>query len=111
MVAHGFHPREMLISGGGVQSRLWLQLHADICNLPVVLTAEPQAAALGAAICAAVGAGAFADMRSAAAAMVQERARIAPDRATRAQYESLYSHYLATYDALRPIMHTLASGT
>jgi ribulose kinase len=111
MVAHGFHPREMVISGGGVQSRLWLQLHADICNLPVVLTAEPEATALGAVICAAVGAGAVADLRSAAAAMVRERARIEPDLATRAQYDSLYGHYLATYDALRPVMHALASGT
>jgi ribulokinase len=111
MVAHGFHPCEIVISGSGVQSRLWLQLHADICNLPVVLTAEPEATALGAVICAAVGAGAFADLRSAAAAMVQERVRIAPDVAACAQYDSLYCHYLAIYDALRPVMHALVSGT
>lgn len=110
MVAHGFRPCELVISGGGTQSRLWLQLHADICNLPVVLTSEPEAAALGAVICAAVGAGAFPDLRSAAAAMVQQRERIAPDPAAREQYDERYRHYLATYEVLLPVMHALAAG-
>jgi ribulokinase len=109
MVAHGFRPREMVVCGGGTRSQLWLQLHAAICDLPVVRTAEPEAAALGAAICAAVGAGAFVDLRRAAAAMVQERERIEPEAAVREAYGELYDHYLATYDVLRPIMHTLAS--
>jgi ribulokinase len=110
MAAQGFQPREMVVTGGGTHSRLWLQLHADICGLPVVLTSQPEATVLGAAICAAVGAGAFADLRSAAGAMVQERARIEPDRSARARYDELYGHYLATYDALRPVMHALASN-
>lgn len=111
MVAQGFQPREMVISGGGTRSQLWLQLHADICGLPVVLTSEPEATALGAVICAAVGAGAFSDLRSAAKAMVQERARIEPNPTVRERYDTLYNHYLATYDALKPVMHALASGS
>jgi ribulokinase len=109
MVAHGFHPREVIVTGGGTRSRLWLQLHADICGLPLVLTTQPEATALGAAICAAVGAGAFPDLKSASAAMVQESARIAPNATNRATYDELYRYYLATYDALRPIMHELAA--
>lgn len=108
MVAHGFSPREMVISGGGAQSKLWLQLHADICGLPVVLTAEPEATALGSAICAAVGAGAFPDLRAAANVMVHEQARIEPNQEHRARYDTLYERYLSTYDQLKPIMHALA---
>lgn len=109
MAAHGFYPNDMVITGGGTHSRLWLQLHADICGLPVVLTSQPEATVLGAAMCAAVGAGAFPDLRSAGVAMVQERERIEPNPAARASYDELYGYYLAAYDALRPVMHTLTS--
>ena len=108
MATHGFRPTEMVVSGGGALSRLWVQLHADVCHVPVVLTREPEAALLGAAICAALGAGAFPDLRSASAAMVQQRERIEPDQRVAAQYDTLYNQYLATYAALRPVMHALA---
>ncbi len=110
MTVHGFEPRELVVTGGGTQSRLWLQLHADICGLPVVLNAQPEASVLGAAICAAVGAGAFTDLKDAARAMVHQESRIEPNPTTREIYDRLYGHYLATYDALNPIMHALARG-
>jgi xylulokinase len=49
---------EMLVVGGGSRSRLWRQIFADVYNTRIVKTnIDHQAAALGAAACAAVGMG------------------------------------------------------
>jgi ribulose kinase len=82
-------------------------LHADICGQPIAITAQPDATALGAAMCAAVGAGCFPDLPAAGTAMVQILGRIEPNLATRATYDELYGYYLATYDALRDLMHQM----
>jgi len=110
MVAQGFEPSEMVASGGGAQSQLWLQLNADICGLPVVLTDQPESTVLGAAMCATVGDGAYPDLQAAGAAMVRERERIKPNPDVKPFYDSLYRDYLETYEALRPVMHRLTSS-
>jgi xylulokinase len=49
---------EMLVVGGGSRSAVWRQIYADIYKSNIVKTnVDQQAAALGAAACAAVGAG------------------------------------------------------
>jgi xylulokinase len=53
---------EMVVVGGGSRSRLWRQICADLYGVPVVKTSvDQQAAALGAAAVAAVGAGLWPD--------------------------------------------------
>ncbi|MDC7289389.1 FGGY-family carbohydrate kinase [Blautia schinkii] len=53
---------EMLLVGGGSKSALWRQIYADIYNMNVVKSnIDQQAAALGAAACAAVGTGIWDD--------------------------------------------------
>ena len=47
----------MYASGGGARSKLWLQIHADVTNIPIYLTTVEEAGTLGTAIYAAVGAG------------------------------------------------------
>ncbi|UCC64940.1 MAG: FGGY-family carbohydrate kinase [Anaerolineae bacterium] len=55
---------EMVIVGGGSRSRLWRQIIADVFDVTVVKTSvDQQAAALGAAAVAAVGAGLWSDFR------------------------------------------------
>lgn len=49
---------EMLVVGGGSLSQVWRQIFADVYNMKIVKTQiDQQAAALGAAACAAVGTG------------------------------------------------------
>ena len=49
---------EMLVVGGGSRSPVWRQIYADVYNTQIVKTnIDQQAAALGAAACAAVGTG------------------------------------------------------
>ncbi|MGC9523660.1 MAG: xylulokinase [Anaerolineae bacterium] len=78
--------------GGGARSDRWCQIIADVTGKPLVRSATPEAAALGAGIQAAVGAGLFDDMREAAAAMTLPRsAPILPDEARHATYDRLYT--------------------
>jgi sugar (pentulose or hexulose) kinase len=89
--------------GGGTRSALWLQILADVAGVPISLTTVPDAVALGSAICAAVGAGAFADLRTAGQAMVRLSTTVEPDAALRAVYDEGYIRYRETYTALAPL--------
>ena len=52
----------MLVVGGGSRSRLWRQIYADLYKMPIIKTnIDQQAAALGAAALAGVGAGFWKD--------------------------------------------------
>lgn len=50
MTALGLCPAEIRATGGGANSRVWLQVIADVFRIPVVRTWEPEAAAYGAAL-------------------------------------------------------------
>lgn len=63
--------RAIAATGGGARSPLWLQIQADILNVPIVTTACAEPACLGAAMLAAIRAGAFANGQQATQAMVQ----------------------------------------
>jgi glycerol kinase len=47
----GARPHSINIAGGSTKSELWLQMHADVCNIPFVCTEENEAPMLGAAVC------------------------------------------------------------
>ena len=96
----GTGPRELVLTGGGSRSALWRQIHADVIGRPLLRLDQPQPAALGAAICAAAGLGAFPDLRSAAAAMSRVVPGAEPDPGTREAYESAFRAYQETARAL-----------
>ena len=96
-------PIERIIAcGGGTRSALWLQILADVAGVPLYLTAVDDAVALGSAICAAVGANRYPDLKTAAGAMVQPLSVIQPDPTTRDVYDRGYERYRALQRALAP---------
>lgn len=99
----GVHAGELRVLGGGAKSRLWSQIKADVCGLPVVLPTHGEAAVLGAAMLAAVGVGLYPDIPSAAHLMVKESARVEPDPARRDVYDAAYRLYVDLYDAVAPL--------
>jgi FGGY-family pentulose kinase len=107
---HGFRVARLFAGGGGARSRLWLQIHADVLGRPVLLPREPEACALGAALVAAVHAGAFTGLDEAARHMVCVAGEIEPRAGNRRAYDEPYARYRATYPALRPLMHEAAGG-
>jgi ribulose kinase len=38
MRQHGYHVDSLTLAGGATKSDLWLQIHADVSNLPLILT-------------------------------------------------------------------------
>jgi len=98
-----FSARRIVVAGGATRSPFWLQVHADTLGLPLELTEETEACALGSAILAAHGAGHYDSIDAACAAMVRVARRVEPDMAAHAAYAPIYDRYRAAYHALQPL--------
>ncbi len=102
---HGYAVQEIVATGGPTKSAFWMQLHADVSNVPITLTEAGEAAALlGCAVLAAVGAGVYADPQTAAAAMVRRTHTIMPDAARHEAYRYYVDQYIATYPQMQALM-------
>ncbi len=104
---NGFEAETVVLAGGATRSNLWLQIHADVSNLPLTLTKVPDAPALGSAILAAVGSGAFSDIGSAARKMVQVDRVIEPNPESHGIYQPFYQSYREHYLAMKKIRNKL----
>lgn len=107
----GIAPAEIWACGGGAYSDLWLQIHADVLGVPVSRSRIREAAALGAGICAAVGAGAFGDLPEAAAAMVKAADVFRPDPSSSQTYASFFEMYRETCHLMGEMMHRMSAIT
>ena len=105
----GFTAEGIYACGGGTRSALWLQIHADVCQVPLYTTALLEATALGTAMCAAVGAGLFSDFEAAAERMVHVTRKVEPNPANAEVYDFYFDKYLRAYPALRDLMHETAA--
>lgn len=105
---YGFQPQQIVACGGPLKSQLWMQIHADVSNLPITFTKVPDAALLGSAILAAVGAGVYPNIQEAAHHMVHMSHRIEPDQQRHEAYQFYVEKYIATYFQMRDLMHDMA---
>ena len=69
MNGKGFDIEHVLACGGGTKNPVFVQQHADVTGCEILLPAEPEAVLLGAAVLAAVAAGAYPDCIAAMSAM------------------------------------------
>jgi len=88
------------VLGGASKSPLWTTLICDITNTPVQLLQESDACALGAAIIAACGAGAYTDYAAAAGAMVHRAQTLTPSPEKADYYAEKYTRYRDCWDKL-----------
>jgi sugar (pentulose or hexulose) kinase len=102
---NGYDVKEMVICGGAVNSPLWTQIHADVSNVPIVLTEVPEAATLGSAILGAVAAGIYGSIPEAAENMVQVTGRVEPDAEVNEAYQFYFDSYLRTYPAMKDLLN------
>lgn len=79
--------KEIVVSGGGSNSPLLMQIFADVFGIPAARASG--GAGLGAAICAATAAGLYPDIETASIQMTHERQFFAPDPANVAVYRQL----------------------
>jgi L-ribulokinase len=98
-VAAGVEVEEFIVAGGLKSNRLLMQIYADVLRRPVSLAVSDQGPALGSAIHAAVAAGAYPDVATAAVAMGRvERGAYQPDPARADAYDALYAEYRLLHD-------------
>ncbi len=99
---------EVRVSGGGASSELWLRIIADVIGLPVRVVGTAESAAHGAAILAAVGAGAFGSVAEACETAVEVGDVTEPGPDT-GMYDDVYGVYRDLYPALRDSFHRLSA--
>jgi xylulokinase len=105
----GLQVEEYAAIGGGAASDLWCQIVADASGRRVLRPATREASSLGAAMCAACGAGWFTSVDEAAKAMASSAAStLEPDPARAARYAELLAVYRDVYLQLRSIYSKLA---
>lgn len=89
------------VTGGAARSALWNQIQADIYGKPVETVKVSEATALGAAMCAAIGAGIYKDIHEAIEHMVHPDKRWEPIPRNVEIYNELFEIYRETYRALK----------
>jgi xylulokinase len=99
---------QVRISGGGAKSPLWRQIIADVLNVELVTVNTTEGAAFGAALLAAVGAGAFDSVPAACEQTIAITGRTLPGPQAGA-YPAYYEHYQALYPALAAEFEALAA--
>lgn len=96
----GLCASEVIASGGGARSELWLQIQSDVYGLPLKVAQSAEQACLGAAIAAGVGCGMYRDVEAACKAAVRYRDRqILPDMRNHAIYMEYYRLFKDSYKA------------
>lgn len=96
----GIAIEELHAVGGGARSKIWLQLKADICGMPLRVPRVTEAACLGAAILASVGVGNYKSLESAVHEAVGIDRTITPHSRNAKAYEGRYEHYQELYPKL-----------
>ena len=91
-------------TGGGAKSKLWMQMKADVLNLPITALKTVDAGTVGSAMLTGIAVGLFADLNDAASHMVQERETYYPREEMHKKYMVIYERYKAVYSAVRPLM-------
>jgi len=89
---------EIVATGGGAKSDLWLEIKAGIYNLPVRVPAEVESGVLGCAILAGCGTGTFSSPAEAADRLVKTAKRVEPRKDLVEAYAPLAETFNRLYD-------------
>ena len=91
------------ICGGGAKSPLWKKIIANVMNLKVDVLENEEGPAMGGAMLAAVGCGAYPDVETIAGKLVKVKETVEPDPALVAKYEEKYQKFKTLYPAMKDL--------
>jgi len=97
----GMSPDELLLTGGGAKSPFVRRLQAEVYGVPVTTVNREEGPAYGAALLAAVGAGAFPSVIEAARATLTRSPAEHPAPGAHEAYDEPYRRFRASYAAAR----------
>ena len=101
--AAGGGTAQLFHAGGGARADLWAQIRADALGRPLDRVACLDVGCLGAAILAAVGVGAYANVAEATQRMTRVERTFVPDPRRKPRYDAMFGAYQRATEALRPI--------
>jgi L-fuculokinase len=93
--AGGFKAERIICVGGGSKNRLWNQLRADVCQVPIQLINQKETTVLGASLFVFAGAGFYQSPEEARDQLNYQPQIIQPDLKNAAKWNELYQDYLA----------------
>jgi xylulokinase len=97
----GMTPRELLLTGGGAKSAFLRRLQAEVYGCPVTTVNREEGPAYGAALLAAVGAGAFSDLPAAAKATLRRSTPESPAPGAHESYDAPYQRFRNAFRAAK----------
>lgn len=100
------HELDFRAMGGAANSRLWVQMYADVTGCKITVPASDTATTLGAALLAGVGVGLYASFEEAVTETVSITRFQEPDMVNHAIYQKSMERYLELYEHLK---HTFSS--
>jgi len=101
-------PERICASGGAARSDPWMQILADVCQVPVEIPDGTELGALGAAICAGVAVGCYESYQAACQAMVRFPRCFHPTSGLAGLYQRKYGRYKAVLKAMEDTWSDLA---
>ena len=93
---------DIVAAGGGAEGKIWRQIIANDTQKTLLVPEVVESTALGAAILAAVGTGAFAALKDAAECWVKIRDGCAPENDLTKEYDGMYDLYRRLDASLEP---------
>jgi xylulokinase len=93
--------RQIRTSGGGAKSKLWREMQANVLGKKVVTINTEQGPALGVALLAAVGAGAYSNIQQACKAVIKETSVTPVQRKLKRDYDKNFPIYQQLYQSLK----------
>ncbi|MBQ3532821.1 MAG: carbohydrate kinase [Oscillospiraceae bacterium] len=102
---HGEKPENIRVVGGGAMSAEWMQMMADILQIPVRVPANPRyVGTMGTYYCAMIGLGLAKDYQDAIASQsLGEETIYYPNEENFAVYDKSFSVYRKLYQTLKPL--------
>lgn len=99
---------ELISLGGGSRSENWLQIQADIFNIPVKTLLYDEGPAYGAALIASLGSGWFPDAETCVRQFVKYSKTIKPNITSVKKYDQIYNIYTQVYQSTKNVTHLLS---
>jgi len=103
----GAQVTQLRVCGGQARSAPWNQIKADVTGFPVAVLRVPEAALMGTAVLAGVGAGLWPDVTAGTRRLVHVERVVEPHPDRHRRYTDLFGVYQRLYPDLRAAFHQL----
>ena len=98
---YGIDVKSVVATGGGANSKKWLQLKSNIQNIPVSTLRSSEGGLCGCAMLQAVALGGAKDLDAAAEIFIVRGSEYTPDIAENQAYEGQYNKYKKLYQTVK----------